>query len=113
MTNNLNVSIDTQAIVEAFDEIARQRGWRPLQTPRNLATAVALEAAELQQLFQWQTADEAVTPELRRRIAEESADVLMYLVMLCHRQNIDLNAALHAKIVDNRRRFLDGDCSDE
>jgi len=99
--------MDTEAIVQAFDEIADRRGWRPLQTPRNLATAVALEAAELQQLFQWQTDDAAPDAPLRRRIGEEAADVLMYLLVLCARQGIDLEAALRDKIADNRRRFLE------
>jgi NTP pyrophosphatase (non-canonical NTP hydrolase) len=103
--------MNIEAIVQAFDDIADRRGWRALQTPRNLATAVALEAAELQQLFQWQVADAAPAPELRQRIGEEAADVLMYLLALCARQNIDLSAAVAAKIAANRRRFLAADAA--
>jgi NTP pyrophosphatase (non-canonical NTP hydrolase) len=98
--------MNIQAVVDAFDEIADRRGWRPLQTPRNLASAVALEAAELLQLFQWQAADAEPDAQQRERIGEEAADVLMYLLALCARQQIDIEAALTAKIAANRRRFL-------
>lgn len=97
--------MNLEAVVRAFDDIADRRGWRPLQTPRNLATAAALEAAELQQLFQWQVGDAALTPELRRRVGEEAADVLMYLAALCARNGIDLEAAVAAKIAANRARL--------
>lgn len=97
--------MDIEALIEAFDEIADHRAWRPLQTPRNLATAVALEAAELQQLFQWQIDDAAPDAQLKRRIGEEATDVLMYLLVLCRRLGIDLDDALAA----NRRRFLEAE----
>lgn len=105
--------MDTRAIVQAFDEIADHRDWRRLQTPRNLATAVALEAAELQELFQWRSDEQDIDAGLRRRIGEEAADVLMYLLVLCERQGIDLDAALAAKMAHNRRRFLQSDTPDE
>lgn len=98
--------MDTQAVLAAFDEIAEARGWRPLHSPRNLATAVALEAAELQQLFQWRGDAEPVDEPLRLRIGEECADVLMYLLALCDRAGIDIDAAVARKIAANRRRLL-------
>jgi NTP pyrophosphatase (non-canonical NTP hydrolase) len=98
--------MDIQSVVKTFDEIADRRGWRPLQTPRNLASAVALEAAELLQLFQWQTTDEIPDAQQRARIGEEAADVLMYVLALCARQHIDIETAVAAKIAANRSRFL-------
>lgn len=98
--------MDIQAVLTAFDEIAAQRGWRALQTPRNLATALTVEAAELLQLFQWQVGEEASDATRRARIGAEAADVLMYLLALCDREQIDIEAAVADKIAANRRRFL-------
>lgn len=98
--------MDTRAVLAAFDDIADARGWRPLHSPRNLAGAVALEAAELLQLFQWRSETDPIDDALRQRIGEESADVLMYLLALCDRAGIDLDAAVADKIAANRRRFL-------
>ena len=98
--------MDTQAVLAAFDEIAVARNWRPLHSPRNLASAVALEAAELLQLFQWRAETGPVDAALRERIGEESADVLMYLLALCDRAGVDIEAAVARKIAANRRRFL-------
>lgn len=99
--------MDIRAVQAAFNEVATARGWQALHSPRNLAAAVALEAAELLQLFQWRAEDEWPDEALRLRIGEECADVLMYVLALCERAGVDLDAALAAKIDTNRRRFLD------
>jgi NTP pyrophosphatase (non-canonical NTP hydrolase) len=98
--------MDTRAVMAAFDEIAVARGWQPLHSPRNLAAAVALEAAELLQLFQWRADAEPIDAPLRQRIGEEASDVLLYLLALCDRVGIELDDAVTRKIAANRQRFL-------
>lgn len=94
-------------LLQQFNAIADARGWRPLQTPRNLAAALAVEAGELLALFQWQRDGDPVTPAQTSAAAAEAADVLLYLVAFCDRAGIDLARAVHEKQAANARRFLD------
>lgn len=89
-----------QAQLRAF---AAERHWQPFHTPKNLAMALMVEAAELAEVFQWMTPEQSVAagdhPATRERIADEVADVLMYLVQLADHAGIDIEAA-----VDSKRR---------
>ncbi|GAB4559822.1 MAG: nucleotide pyrophosphohydrolase [Anaerolineae bacterium] len=90
------------AEVEAFIE---EMGWAGPEspwprTPRNLATSVMIEAAELLQHFQW--GDEVADLDA---LGAEMADVLIYLVQLAAVTGIDLDEAARAKLAYNRRRF--------
>lgn len=99
--------LDLDALSTSFTTIARQRGWSELHTPRNLASAISVEAAELLALFQWQldnsTRPEAAAPE-RERVAEELADILLYCNALADALAIDLTSALQHKMETNARR---------
>src|SRR5690606_38208927 len=63
---------------------ARERDWEQFHTPKNLAMALTVEAAELQEIFQWLSPEgsAALSAEERRRVGEEVADVLLYLLRL-------------------------------
>ncbi len=58
---------------------AAERDWQPLHTPKNLSTALIVEAAELAEIFQWMTPEQSLAPHsdavLREQIADEVADV--------------------------------------
>ncbi|MCI0577603.1 MAG: nucleotide pyrophosphohydrolase [Chloroflexi bacterium] len=69
------------------------------QTPRNLATSLAIEGAEVLEQFQWR---EEVTD--REALAEELADVALYLLQLASVTNIDLEQAILDKLAKNRER---------
>lgn len=85
------------------------RGWPVYHAPKNLAMSIAIEAAELMEIFQWvesSRSDElAADPQHRRRILEELADVLIYCFSLGHRLGVDLAAAVDDKIVRNGRKY--------
>lgn len=86
-----------------------ERDWRQFHSAKNLMVSVALEAAELLELTQWKS-DEQVEaqlaePRAKARLAEECADVLLYLLLLCERAGIDLAAAADAKINENARKY--------
>lgn len=98
--------MDTQAVLRAFNEIAEAQGWAFHHTPRNLATAISTEAAELLLEFQWQMEQQALTSDQQQRVAAEMADVLMYLIKLADVMDIDLQQAVNDKIAHNRQRFL-------
>ena len=86
---------------------AAERDWDQFHSPRNLATALAVEAAELLEPFQWLTDDQsrALPPETRAAVEEELADVLLYLVRLADKLDVDLAAAARAKIVRNGEKY--------
>lgn len=85
------------------------REWEPFHTPKNLVMALTGEVGELTELFQWLTPEQAAaagaSPELRPQIADELADVLLYLVRLADTLDVDLIEAANAKIDRNEIRF--------
>lgn len=92
---------------DALREFAAARDWDQFHTPRNLATALAVEAAELLEPFQWLTdAEAAALPaETRAAVEQEMADVLLYLVRLADRMGVDLEQAAFAKIARNAEKY--------
>lgn len=88
-------------------EFARERDWDQFHSPKNLAMALAGEAGELIEHFQWLSEEQsrALDDATRRAVAMEMADVLLYLVRLADRLDVDLVAAAHAKIELNARKY--------
>jgi NTP pyrophosphatase (non-canonical NTP hydrolase) len=92
---------------EALRTFAAERDWDQFHSPRNLATALAVEAAELLEPFQWLTEEQGrdLPPETRLAVEEEMADVLLYLVRLADKLDVDLAAAARAKIMKNAGKY--------
>lgn len=92
---------------ERVRDFVAERDWERFHSPKNLAMALSVEAAELVELFQWLTEEEsnAPDPDRRRRVAEEMADVLWFLVRLSDRLDIDLLAAAEAKLAANAAKY--------
>ena len=85
------------------------RDWRQFHTLRSLIVSLNLEAGELLELTQWQpdAAIEALpdSPSGREALADEMADVLLYLLLLADASGIDLAQATLAKLVKNERKY--------
>ncbi len=85
------------------------RDWKRFHSLKNLILSVSLESAELLELTQWKSEEEvdsAVTdPGFRARLAEECADVLLYLLLVCERAGIDLAEAAARKIEANETKY--------
>lgn len=88
-------------------DFAAARDWEQFHSPRNLATALAVEAAELLEPFQWLTDEQArdLAPAARAAVEQEMADVLLYLVRLADRLGVDLEQAAFAKIARNAEKY--------
>jgi len=86
---------------------AAERHWEAYHTPKNLATALMVEAAELLEHFQWLTPEQSQTlpPEVQTEVAHEVADVLIYLTRLANRLGIDMLAAVREKMTLNARKY--------
>lgn len=102
------MSIDTlPALATAVREFGRERDWHLYHTPKNLASALIVEAAELLEPFQWLTPEQSehLPPEKHEAVRQEMADVLIYLVSLANRLEIDLLRAAEDKLAINARKY--------
>lgn len=90
----------------ALRVFAKDREWDQFHSPKNLAIAVSVEAAELLEHFQWlKTNEEALDSATRGRVAEEMADVLLYLIRLADKLDVDLLGAAAQKMKANARKY--------
>jgi len=98
---------DLSASLLAF---ARERDWEQFHSPKNLTMALAGEAGELLEHFQWLTEAQSaeLDPARREAVAMEMADILIYLVRLAERMDIDLIDAARRKIAINQERYPAG-----
>jgi NTP pyrophosphatase (non-canonical NTP hydrolase)/cell wall-associated NlpC family hydrolase len=88
---------------------AAERDWQPFHTPKNLATALMVEAAELAEIFQWMTPEASAAAhedaESKGRIGAEVADVLLYLLQVADHCQIDLAHAVRDKLARNAEKY--------
>ena len=88
---------------------AAERDWQPFHTPKNLARALMVEAAELAEIFQWMTPEESraahLDPAVRQRVGEEVADVLLYLLQVADHARIDIAQAVSDKLARNALKY--------
>jgi dCTP diphosphatase len=101
---------DTEGLTQLRDalrQFAAMRDWDKFHSPKNLASALSVEAAELLERFQWLTEDESrnlPAPELAK-VREEMADVLNYLVRLADKLDVNLIEAAREKIELNAAKY--------
>jgi NTP pyrophosphatase (non-canonical NTP hydrolase) len=90
-------------------QFAAEREWQSFHTPKNLAMALMVEAAELAEIFQWMTPEQSLTAHSDRvqqeHIGDEVADVLLYLLQLADHSGIDLKRAVGRKLVKNAKKY--------
>lgn len=105
-TDDTTTLADLKAAMEAF---VAERNWEAYHQPKNLAGSIAIEAAELMELFQWdpvQQPPEIIGDETKmQRIREELSDVLAYTLAMANRLDIDLSSAFTAKMAMNREKY--------
>jgi len=91
----------------ALRQFAAERDWDQFHSPKNLASALSVEAAELLERFQWLTEDESrhLPPAELAKVRQEMADVLNYLVRLADKLDVDLLDAARDKIVLNAQKY--------
>ena len=92
---------------ERVRKFADARDWAQFHTPKNLTMALAVEAAELMEYFQWLTPPQSAALPAREKqaVAQEIADVLIYLVRLSDVLDVDMLAAAFGKLSVNARKY--------
>ena len=96
-----------RALQQRVAAFAAERDWEPFHSPKNLAMALSVEAAELVEEFQWLTEEQsrALDAERRERVRLELADVFIYLLRIADKLDVDLVAAANDKIVLNEKKY--------
>ena len=98
---------DLHAIRDLVRVFVQERDWDQFHTPKNLASALSVEAAELLEPFQWLHTGklEELGEGGLTAVRHELADVLVYLVRLADKLNVDLGAAVTEKMALNRAKY--------
>ncbi len=101
------MSKDLATLREALRQFAAMRDWDQFHSPKNLAAALSVEAAELLEQFQWLSEEQsrALGPAQLEAVRQELADVLLYLVRLADKLDLDLVAAAKAKLELNALKY--------
>lgn len=99
--------MNIEQIQQQLESFAQERDWNQFHSPKNLAMALSVEAAELVEHFQWLTEAQSAAPEEEKRqaIASEIADVQIYLLRLADKLGVDIEAAVKAKMQHNDRKY--------
>jgi dCTP diphosphatase len=100
-------ALDLAGLRDSLRQFAADRDWDQFHSPKNLAMALAVEAAELLERFQWLTEEQSrrLPPAELAHVREEMADVLNYLVRLADKLDVDLLAAAHDKVALNAQKY--------
>ena len=95
------------ALRDQLRRFAAARDWEQFHSPKNLAMALAVEAAELVENFQWLTEEQSrsLPPETLRAAREEIADVFLYLIRIADQLGIDPVAAAQEKMIANEEKY--------
>src|SRR5689334_4294811 len=88
-------------------QFAAERDWDQFHSPKNLAAALSVEAAELLEPFQWLSEEQSrsLPPQSLEQVTQELADVFLYLIRLADQLNVDLVAAAARKIELNGHKY--------
>lgn len=102
-----NHDSDLLALRDLIREFAAERDWHKFHTPKNLSMALTVEVAELAEHFQWLPtgASDELPNEQRGEIRQELADVLVYLIRLADKLDVDLYSAVIDKMALNRLKY--------
>ena len=103
-------ALDTKRIQVILATFAAERDWDQFHSPKNLAMALAAESGELLEQFQWlsEAQSRALTAPHRTAVEHELADVLIYLVRLADKLDVDLCDAAERKMQINERNYPAG-----
>ena len=96
-----------ESLRDRLREFAKKRDWDQYHTPKNLSMALIAEAAELIEHFQWVDGSQShiLEEKTRQSVEEEMADILIYLVRISDKLEIDLYDAVERKLAINEKKY--------
>ena len=90
--------------IQALKAFRDERDWAQFHNPKDLAAALSIEAAELQELFLWKKQDELEDAD-PQRVREELADIMAYALLLADHYEFDIEQMVLDKIEQNGRKY--------
>ncbi|GGD22468.1 nucleotide pyrophosphohydrolase [Pontibacillus salipaludis] len=91
-------------MIEKIIEFRNERGWELYHNEKDLAISISLEANELLENFQWKSSQEALLDK-NQNTSEEMADILIYLVQMADKMNVDLEEEVYRKLDKNALKY--------
>lgn len=105
----MDSEVTLQVLKNRVKEFVSKRGWEKYHNPKDLAEAVCIEAAELLEVFQWSTVEEASSwmndASKMESIREELSDVFIYCLSMANALGIDLSEAVLKKLEKNEEKY--------
>jgi len=102
-------STDFNELFEEAMTFRDEREWGKFHTIRHLTSALSIEASELQELLLWKTDEEVIIkladPDFKKHLSSEVADILLYLMFICDKADVNLFEATKTKLTLNGKRF--------
>ena len=100
---------DFEDIKEEIKAFHQERDWDKYNTPKEIIFAMVSEVGELTECYRWLNAEESqklhLDPSIKQKIQEEIADIMIYLISLASKTNVDLKEAIMQKLEKNRRKY--------
>ena len=101
--------ISIEELKSTVEKFVSERDWEKFHSPKNLSMSISIEASELMELFQWLTFNESKEKmkegSLRKNAIDEIADVMIYAISFCNRNNIDISDAIAQKMRKNEKKY--------
>lgn len=100
--------VELKDIVKKIIDFRDERDWKQFHNPKDLAISLNIEASELLECFQWKSNDEVeslLKSNEKSKIEEEIADIAMYLLLLCHETDINLEETILKKLEKNSEKY--------
>jgi dCTP diphosphatase len=101
--------MDLNKIQADIDKMIFDRDWDQFHSVKNLSMALSIETAELMEIFQWQTEKQSNEvskhPQLKLKVADELADIFVYLLRIVKKSDINLEEAVQNKLKKNLEKY--------
>jgi dCTP diphosphatase len=101
--------IDIAQLKQLLQEFADARDWNQYHNPKNLSMALAVEAGELLEIFQWMTDSESKNARyddiIKEKVSHELADVMLYLIQIATQMDINISHAITTKLAINKNKY--------
>jgi dCTP diphosphatase len=109
MSSDFDTTTTVAELRQIIADFVAERDWSQFHSPKNVSMALAIEAAELMEHFQWLTTEDsrslAADPKKLADVGEELADVIGYSFALANELGIDVSSAIRAKMVKNAQKY--------
>lgn len=99
--------MDIEKIKARIQKFSDDREWNSHHNPKNLVMALSGEVGELNEIFQWLDFDESINlpADVKEHTCEEVADIVIYLLRICMKLDINLEDAIHKKMDKNEKKY--------